>query len=701
MTEDAAARHAGARHTDEETRYRAVAELDGARADDLAVLLERLDDPSWRVRSAAVDRIGALADPAPALEPLLALLSGGPGVGAREASASALARIGRPAVAMLVDRLGAEDADLRLASARVLGQIGDRRTVPALAARLADPDPNVRAAAAEALARVGGGEAAGALLAALDSDDETLRLSAVEGLALLGVPPPADRIARFLANPVLRRPAYRLLGASDDPAALTLLGAGLGEPLRRIREAALGAVGCQRERRTPDELAPLVHAARLAAARDPQMAEACARALGSEEPFVAAGALSVLAWIGDGRQAGAVARAAAEERLRPFVEEALDAFPPGPQMLEAVSQAVAQLSPVARLPGLAVLARGGSATAARILVEGATDPDFAVQAEAIAALGRVGSAWAVPPLAGLLDDVSPAAAGLAATALVRVSGQSEEARGTVLAEVRRRAGASPSAVLYRVVGAAGEKQDAGILSAGLRSASASHRAEAAAAFASLAARGRLSGEPVGLVAALGDPAWSVRAAAAQAVAGMARAAAEGRMGERAEGARVPCAAAAPGLAALLRDPEPAVRAKAVEALAACGRREHVGALAELAGDPATPPGVAVAALRGLAALGEIAVGTVTRACAHPDPEVVKEGVALAARLPGPEGARLVSATAAHQLWDVRGAAARAMAARRDPSLREEAARRAASDPDPFVAKAFADAAAILSRRSAG
>ncbi|HSN93025.1 MAG TPA: HEAT repeat domain-containing protein [Anaeromyxobacteraceae bacterium] len=698
MTADAAARHARARHPDDETRYRAVAELDAARAEDLAVLLERLDDPSWRVRSAAVDRIGAMAEPGPALEALLALLSGGPSVGSREGSAAALVRIGRLAVAPLVERLGAEEADLRQASAWVLGQIGDRRTVPALAARLADGDPNVRAAAAEALARVGGGEAAGALLAALDSDDETLRLGAVEGLALLGVPPPADRLAGFLASPVLRRPAYRLLGSSDEPAALALLGAGLGEPVRRIREAALGAVGRQRDRRGAEELAPLARAARLTAAREPGLGEACARALASEEPFVAAGALSVLAWIGDGRHAGAVARAAEVERLRPFVEEALDAFPPGPQMLEAVSQAMAHLSPVARLPALAVLARGGNATAAGILVESATDPDPAVQAEAIAALGRVGSAWAVAPLAGLLDDASPGPAGLAATALLRLAGQSEEARATVLAAVRRRAGAAPSAGLYRVVGAAGEEEDAAILAAGLRSESAAHRAEAAAAHGALAARGRIAEAPAVLVGALGDPAWSVRSAAAHAVGELAASAADGRLGARAGGARASCGPALPALAGLLRDPEPAVRARAVEALGACGRREHAAEMGELAGDPGTPPGVAVAALRALATLGEIPAEVVARASAHPDPEVVKEAVALAARVPGAEGIRLLSAAAGHDRWDVRGVAARAMAARRDPSLRDEAARRAASDPDPFVARAFADAAAALSRR---
>jgi HEAT repeat protein len=250
------------------------------------------------------------------------------------------------------------------------------------------------------------------------------------------------------------------------------------------------------------------------------------------------------------------------------------------------------------------------------------------------------------------------------------------------------------------VGAVGEEEDAGILAAGLRSDAASHRAEAAAGFAALASRGRLAGDPAGLVGALADGAWSVRAAAAHAIAGLAGAAVEGRLGDRALAVRATCAAAAAALAGLLSDPEPAVRARAIEALAACGRREHASALERLAADPATPPGVAVSALRGLAALGEVPARIVARACAHPDPEVVKEAVALAGRLPGPEGTRLVSAAAAHDRWDVRGAAARAMAARRDPAHREDAARRAASDPDPFVAKAFGDAAAALAGRAA-
>src|SRR6266508_3883106 len=101
------------------------------------------------------------------------VLAAGPGVGAREAAAAALARMGAPAVPALVERLGADDPDLRQAASGVLGAIGDGHAVAPLTARLADSDANVRAAVAEALGKIGGAEAVAALRAAVDSDDPT------------------------------------------------------------------------------------------------------------------------------------------------------------------------------------------------------------------------------------------------------------------------------------------------------------------------------------------------------------------------------------------------------------------------------------------------------------------------------------------------------------------------------------------------
>ena len=70
-------------------------------------------------------------------------------------------------------------------------------------------------------------------------------------------------------------------------------------------------------------------------------------------------------------------------------------------------------------------------------------------------------------------------------------------------------------------------------------------------------------------------------------------------------------------------------------------------------------------------------------------------MAAAARLEGPEGARLLLAAATSPRWDVRHAAARAMAERGDRGLRQEAVRLAGAEPDPLVAKAFTEAARAL------
>jgi HEAT repeat protein len=245
----------------------------------------------------------------------------------------------------------------------------------------------------------------------------------------------------------------------------------------------------------------------------------------------------------------------------------------------------------------------------------------------------------------------------------------------------------------------GDPSDADVLGAGLEARSPAHRGAAAAALATLARRGLLLGPATpALVAALSDPAWSVRASAARACAELARAGAE----RRGDGGTTPGhAVGEEALAALRRalsDGEPAVRAAAVEALGACGGAESAEAIAAAADDPSAPAPVVVSALRALASLGAPRAAAIARAAGHGDPEVVKEAVLAAARLPGPEGEAILRAAASSARWDVRQAAAHAMAERRDPALAGEASRLATSEADPLVARAFAEAARALGGR---
>jgi HEAT repeat protein len=675
------------RAPEEEVRYRAASELDASDADQRELLLSLLGDPSWRVRSAAVERLVTTGKVADVLPPLLGSLSGGSSVGVGDAAGVALTRLGEAAVLPLVSRLDGPDADLRQAAAHVLGSIGDRRAVAPLAARLADPDPNVRAAAMEAMGKIGGPEAGDTLLAAMDSDDQTLRLSAVEALLSMRVCPPAARLEPLLADRAVRRPVYRVLGYCDEPEAAPLLARGLTESSKGAREAALAGIGMQRTRRPAGDLKHLAAAVRGAAAAGAALGP-CAEALSAEDVAVAVGALSVLGWAGSVSDVGAMLRLAEDDRLRPFVEESLESLPRGQPLRDAAAAALEDQGPFGRITALALLSRLGSPAALEALVREASDPNGYLQAEAIAALGLLSDARAVGPLVALLGDDAPAVSGIAATALVRIGQESPGTCAVALTSLRDRFKSSPSASLLRVLGTLGSAEDLPRFRAGLRRPAVVQRMAAAGAISSLAQRGMVVGDEVPeLVGALADGAWSVRAAAARAFVELARVGASRRSPLSAE--------ATEALTKGLGDPEPAVRAAAVDALGATGQPEQARPIAALARAPEVPPVVMLAALRALVQLGQAPPDVVSRAAVHPDPEVVKEAVAAAARLPGPDGEALLRQAAENPRWDVRQAAARAMLDRGDPALREAAAALAARETDPLVARAFAEAAQAL------
>ncbi len=685
-----------ARHPDEETRYRAVLRLDGAVAVELAELLARLSDASWRVRTAAVERLGQLADPAAALPRLIDLLDEAETISGRAAAEAALASLGTAALPALLRRLASAPGERRLSAISAVTSIGSRRAVPALVACLADPDPALRAAAAEGLGKVGGPEAVGALMAALDSDDATLRATSLDALGALRISPPAARVAALLAEARLRPGAYRALACSDEPAALPLLGRGLAEPGRSARLAALAAIGSQRGRRSGQELAPLAAEIRLQVAGGAPIAAWCVEALEADEPQVAAGALLVLGWVGELTHAPAVARRAADDRLRPLVEQALEALPAGAGLIEVLGQLLPELAPVARVATLAALARAGERSALQALLDRAADADPQVQQETIAALGRLGDPAAVPALGGLLGDQRPGVAGLAAGALLAIGQADDVGRRAVLLECRARAAAGGSVALYRVLGGCGGSEDLRLVRLGLSAAAEERRVAAAGALAALGKRGLLRGEHLPeLIAALRDPAWPVRVAAARAFSDLAEANFEARFGDPASGEHPLCDLAMGGLRLAIDDAEPVVQAAAVEALGNCGRREHQAVVAARAVDERAPALVVVAALQALARLGPPDAALLGQALRHPDPEVKKAVVAATGQVAGEPGRQLLRSALASDRWDVRLAVAHAVEARRDVALRDDVAHAAAADADPLVARALADAALSL------
>jgi HEAT repeat protein len=319
-------------------------------------LLVALKDSDSNVRQASAKALGQLGD-AGAVGPLITVLRGKD----KELSQTAvkvLVEIGIPSVSPLVTALRDPDKSVQQVAAEGLGKIGDTQAVEPLIAALEDSDSNVCQAAAGALGQLGDARAVEPLIAALDNPYWEVRKTAAEALGQLG----------------------------DARAVKPLLVAAFREfNMREVATAALGQLGDAQGAK------PLL----VAALRDRDMRE------------VAAAALEKLGWQPDVSEAGAqywillrkwekcvaLGGVAVEPLIAALDDEVTD-----------VRQAAAR-----------ALGRLGDARAAEPLIAALTDRDSSVRGSAAQALGRLGDVKAVEPLiAALTDDdrtVPQAAAG--------------------------------------------------------------------------------------------------------------------------------------------------------------------------------------------------------------------------------------------------------------------------------------------------
>ena len=195
-------------------RGAALATLAGLDPDTFLLLLSGLPpDPHWQVR-ADLARALALADPDAAAF-RLSLLLDDEDRRVVPAVLQALAAVRAPGLdAVLVSHLSDENAAVREAAARLLGDVGGSRAVEFLASAYRDEvnsaSPATRAAAVEALARIGGGPAFEALRDALDDPDWAIRVGAAARLAGPGGP---DDPAREIRSSPLPQP----LGTYESP----------------------------------------------------------------------------------------------------------------------------------------------------------------------------------------------------------------------------------------------------------------------------------------------------------------------------------------------------------------------------------------------------------------------------------------------------------------------------------------------------
>jgi HEAT repeat protein len=658
---------------DDEIRYRAVAAIAGLEdaAEAQALLARCLGDASWRVRKAAIEGLVAQADREGVVARLIVSLSDEENAGARNAAAEALVRLGPASLTGLLGQVGCEDEDLRKFIVDVLGQIGDGAATDALIGRLSDPDDNVRGAAAEALGKIGGAQATEALLATLEGRDLLLTLSALDALVRAGAAVPLERLRPLSTQRLLRRPVLSLLARIDDDEALGWLLDALSDASRGTREAALAALAGWSEAFDRDgvRLDPLL------AERDPAPLLAAARdGLAADEIAVRAAAMDIASRTGDAALAPALVEAAEDERLRERVLDAIRRL--GPGAAEPLIKSLDRLPPwavVLALTGLALCDDGGSVP---YVVRFLDQDEPEVRQAAVEVLAALGDARAVEPLARLLGRPDKRLAGAVVRALAELATGAREA---VLDACRQRLG-DPDALRIadacRVLSAAGSPAEVPLLQVVLRHQDPRAREAAAVALGSLP-----GGEAVAqLRYALADESPQVRAAAARAL---------GVQGGR---------EAADVLLVALKDEEPAVAGAAAEAIGGLGDPALGAHLLPLLGSEEAP-GEAAAAYAVVRALRRLDAPEIDvalyRAAAHPEGEVVKEAAAVAADLPGEAGTQVLLACARHDAWDVRRAAARALARRGDPAVLPDLEALLDAEEDAMVAEGFAEAIRLL------
>jgi len=162
---------------------------------------QRLFSTPWdRTRESAAKALGKIGDPR-AIEPLIKALDDSCSF-ARGEAALALVKIGKPGVMPLVKALNQWSPAISMASAEILGKIGDPRAIEPLIQRLSDWNPGLRWKAAIALGEINDAQAIQPLINTLSDWHPKVRQAAADSLKKLGYSP--AQVEELINNTTIR-----------------------------------------------------------------------------------------------------------------------------------------------------------------------------------------------------------------------------------------------------------------------------------------------------------------------------------------------------------------------------------------------------------------------------------------------------------------------------------------------------------------
>lgn len=221
------------RASDNEAVRKRAAEILGDidETDDTAInrLVEvAQSDPNGGVRAAAIDAL----DQQEAVEKLIVAMTGEE----FEAEGADWAKAD-----VFIGALGADEAEMRMAAATVLGRIGSNRATAALLKRLGDPNPRVRARIARALGRLGDPRAVEPLATRMADEPIAVRREIAEAMGLIGSEKALEALIAFLEDEseMVRRIAASSLGNFKTTRPVDALVSALADSSSVVRRAAV------------------------------------------------------------------------------------------------------------------------------------------------------------------------------------------------------------------------------------------------------------------------------------------------------------------------------------------------------------------------------------------------------------------------------------------------------------------------------
>ena len=300
----------------------------------------------------------------------------------------------------------------RARAAIQIGEIGDRRAVPALIQTLKDRDAQVRLAASEALGKLGDRQAVDSLIAIVRDPNVMVGLTVVEALGNIGSEKAVEtllRIAQEREGP-LSLGAIQSLGTAGGDRSVQALTTALTDRARDVRWVAALTLA---HTKSQQALAPLIEALPQA---DRELRRVMVWALNTIDPSwqTSAPAEEAINRLIDGLKAPNQSRYQVVQVLSEMDAEwktragtTMDFF-------------VAQLATgdlIARMQAIEALGQVGDARVVPSLLEALKDPNIQVQYIAIKALGELRDKRAVEPLVEALEHRDPGIVSAAALAL--------------------------------------------------------------------------------------------------------------------------------------------------------------------------------------------------------------------------------------------------------------------------------------------